>query len=94
MHTFLFLLTLALLSIIINVWGYVPGGSVLRNHFYLPFLLMGLSLMLPWRKGAKVLTRQRLGIQGRIVVILLACFTFGLQLGQLVYIHPEILSDK
>ncbi|NLN92556.1 MAG: hypothetical protein GX130_04495 [Candidatus Hydrogenedens sp.] len=92
--TFLFLLTLALLSIIINVWGYVPGGSVLRNHFYLPFLLMGLSLMLPWRKGAKVLTRQRLGIQGRIVFILLAGFTFGLQLVQMVYIHPEIMSDK
>jgi endonuclease/exonuclease/phosphatase family metal-dependent hydrolase len=44
------LLAITLLLIATNVWGYVPLGMLLRNHFYLPFLVavigMFLSLLL------------------------------------------------
>ncbi|MCC6487611.1 MAG: endonuclease/exonuclease/phosphatase family protein [Candidatus Hydrogenedentes bacterium] len=42
---FLFLTTLLL--IFTNVWGYVPGGPLLRDRFYLPFLLASVAAMLP-----------------------------------------------
>ena len=42
------LFALTLLLIFSNVWGYVPGGSALRNRFYLPFLLAGVGMLVPW----------------------------------------------
>ncbi|MCC6699443.1 MAG: endonuclease/exonuclease/phosphatase family protein [Candidatus Hydrogenedentes bacterium] len=43
--TFLFVVTLLL--IFTNVWGYVPYGPLLRNRFYLPFLLASVVAMFP-----------------------------------------------
>lgn len=45
---FLLLLTVTLLLILTNVWGYVPGGAWLRNRFYLPFLPAGAVLFILW----------------------------------------------
>lgn len=51
-----FLTVITLLLIFTNTWGYLgPLGHVLRNRFYLPFLLVGtgmiVSLLLPFWKG-------------------------------------------
>ena len=42
----LFLVSISILLILTNVWGYVPGGQVLRNQFYLPFFILGVFLMI------------------------------------------------
>ncbi|OQB33425.1 MAG: Endonuclease/Exonuclease/phosphatase family protein [Candidatus Hydrogenedentes bacterium ADurb.Bin170] len=47
---FLLLLSVSLLLILTNVWGYVPGGEWLRNRFYLPFLPAGTALFILWLK--------------------------------------------
>ncbi len=42
------LLTTTLLLVFTNVWGYVFSGVLLRNRFYLPFLVAGVAMLLPW----------------------------------------------
>jgi endonuclease/exonuclease/phosphatase family metal-dependent hydrolase len=42
------LFALTLLLIFSNVWGYVAVGPLLRNRFYLPFLLAGVGMLVPW----------------------------------------------
>ena len=42
------LFALTLMLIFSNVWGYVPFGPLLRNRFYLPFLIAGVGMLLPW----------------------------------------------
>jgi len=39
---------ITMLLIASNVWGYLPLGTWMRNRFYLPFLLAGIGMMLPW----------------------------------------------
>ncbi len=44
------LLGLTLLLIFSNVWGYVSFGRLLRNCFYLPFLIAGIGMLVPCRR--------------------------------------------
>jgi len=41
-------LTTIVFLVATNVWGYVPYGMLLRNQFYLPFLVAGIAALLPW----------------------------------------------
>ncbi len=43
-----FAFAVALLLIGSNVWGYVPYGRLLRNCFYLPFLIATVAMLMPW----------------------------------------------
>ena len=68
------LLTLSLLLIASNTWGYVPYGHLFRNQFYLPFLIAGVGIVLPWmllKRTTPVREATRDHVSG-IVVILLA----------------------
>ena len=42
------LFALTLLLIFSNTWGYVPYGPLLRNRFFLPFLISGVGMLAPW----------------------------------------------
>ena len=42
------LFVLTLLLIFSNTWGYVPFGPLLRNRFYLPFLIACIGMFVPW----------------------------------------------
>ena len=39
---------ITMLLIATNIWGYLPYGSWIRNRFFLPFLIAGIGMMLPW----------------------------------------------
>ena len=39
---------ITMLLIATNIWGYIPFGAWVRNGFYLPFLIAGIGMMLPW----------------------------------------------
>ena len=77
---FTLLILVTLLSILTNVWGYVPPVSAMfRNQFHLPFLLLGLvmtgALLLPgWRIGfaqSEPLPRNSI-VAGLMAALLLA----------------------
>lgn len=71
----IFLFSVTLLLIAVNIWGYIPLGACVRNHFYLPFLIAGMGMTTPWvlqRFPGDICDRSRLGHE-ILLIILLCC---------------------
>lgn len=49
----LFLYVVTVLLICTNTWGYMPTGQLLRNRFYVPFLLAGIGILIPLLRGSE-----------------------------------------
>lgn len=56
-----FLYVVTVLLICTNTWGYMPTGQLLRDRFYVPFLLAGIGILIPFLRDGEAQSPEQPG---------------------------------